>query len=246
VTEPLPLLDRSLLSDRALTALIGAIRRGEFPDGRIPAEPELARQLGISRATVRYALASLEQLGLVRRRPGLGTWLRPQVTADVLALHGLVPWAVVLSGSYRVTGTSTLRAASPAEARRLASIRGELPGLAHRIERVLAADGRPAVLIEEIIPDDVLTRPLDRDDLADSVMSLSRQHFQVPIDHAVAQLVPVNAGERLAQLFGTTAGSAYLVLEEAFHSDADEPLATAVVSLNPGFINLGVFRRILK
>lgn len=246
MTEPLPLLDRSLLSDRALTALVGAIRRGEFPDGRIPAEPELARQFGISRATVRSALASLEQLGLVRRRPGLGTWLRPQVTADVLALHGLVPWAVVLSGSYQVTGTSTLRAASPAEARRLASIRGELPDLSHRIERVLAADGRPAVLIEEIIPDDVLTRPLDRDDLADSVMSLSRQHFQVPIDHAVAQLVPVNADERLARLFGMATGSAYLVLEEAFHSDADEPLATAVVSLNPGFINLGVFRRILK
>ena len=28
-------------------------------------------------------------------------------TADVLALHGLVPWAVVLSGSHQVTGTST-------------------------------------------------------------------------------------------------------------------------------------------
>jgi GntR family transcriptional regulator len=245
VTEPLPLLDRSLLSDRALTALISAIRRGEFPDGRIPAEPELARQFGVSRATVRSALTSLERLGLVRRRPGLGTWLRPQVTADVLALHGLVPWAVVLSGSHQVTGTNTVRPASPAEAARLARIAGG-PGPAHRIERLLAADGRPAVLIEEIIPDDVLSRPLDAGDLADSVMSLSRQHFHVPIDHAVAQLVPVNAAEHLAQLFGMTTGTACLILEEVFHSDNDEPLAQAVVSLNPAFINLGVFRRILK
>jgi GntR family transcriptional regulator len=246
VTEPLPLLDRSLLSDRALTALVGAIRRGEFPDGRIPAEPEVARQLGVSRATVRSALASLEQLGLVRRHPGLGTWLRPQVTADVLALHGLVPWAVVLSGSHQVTSTSTLRAASSAEAEQLASITGELPAVAYRIERVLAADGRPAVLIEEVIPDDVLSRPLDAGDLADSVMSLSRQHFRVPIDHAVARLVPVNAGERCARLFGLAAGTAHLVLDETFHSDADEPLATAMVSLNPEFITLGVFRRVMK
>lgn len=246
MTEPLPLLDRSLLSDRALSALVGAIRRGEFPGGRIPAEPELARQFGVSRATVRSALASLEQLGLVRRRPGLGTWLRPQVTADVLALHGLVPWAVVLSGSHQVTGTSTVRAASRAEAGRLASITEEVPDLAHRIERVLAADGRPAVQIEEIIPDHVLSRPLDAGDLGDSVMSLSRQHFRVPIDHAVAQLVPVNADERLAQLFGIATGTAFLVLEEAFHSDGDEPLAIAVVSLNPAFINLGVFRRVLR
>ena len=102
------------------------------------------------------------------------------------------------------------------------------------------------MLIEEIIPDDVLSRPLDARDLADSVMSLSRLHFRVPIDYAVAQLVPVNAGERLAELFGMAAGTACLILEEVFHSDTDEPLAEAVVSLNPAFINLGVFRRILR
>jgi DNA-binding GntR family transcriptional regulator len=102
------------------------------------------------------------------------------------------------------------------------------------------------VLIEEVIPDDVLSRPLDRDDLADSVMSLSRQHFRVPIDYAVAQLVPVNASQHLAQLFGVATGTAYLILEEAFYSASDEPLAIAVVSLNPEFINLGVFRRILR
>jgi GntR family transcriptional regulator len=246
VTEPLPLLDRSLLSDRALTALVGAIRRGEFRDGRIPPEPELARQFGVSRATVRSALASLEQLGLVRRRPGLGTWLRPQVTADVLALHGLIPWAVVLGGADQVSGRCTLRVARPSETERLALITGKLPDRAHRIERVLAADGRPAVLIEEIIPESVLSRPLDPGDLADSVISLSRRYFWMPIDHAVAQLVPVNADDRLAQLFGLASRTACLVLKEVFHSHTDEPLATAVVSLNPQCINLGVFRRILK
>lgn len=82
----------------------------------------------------------------------------------------------------------------------------------------------------------MLSRPLDRDDLADSVMSLSRQHFRVPIDHAVAHIVPINAGDRYAELFGMASGAAYLMLEEIFHSEADEPLATAVVSLNPEFI----------
>jgi hypothetical protein len=40
--------------------------------------------------------------------------------------------------------------------------------------------------------------------------------------------------------------TACLVLEEVFHSDTDEPLAGAMVTLNPAFINLGVFRRILR
>lgn len=246
MAEPLPLLDRSLLSDRALSALLGAIRRGEFAEGRIPPEPELARQFGVSRATVRSALASLEQLGLVRRRPGLGTWLRPQVTADVLALHGLVPWAVVLGAAHEVTSTSSVREASRSEAERLAAVIRGVPAAAHRIERVLSAAQHPAVVIEELIPADVLSKPLTGDDLADSVMSLSRRYFRVPIDYAVAQLVPVNADERCAELFAMAAGTAHLVLEETFHSDADQPLATAVVSLNPAFMGLGVFRRILR
>lgn len=247
MTAPLSLVDRSLLSDRALTALVGAIHRGEFPDGRIPPEPELARQLGVSRPTVRSALASLVQLGLVRRRPGLGTLLRPQVTPDVLALHGLIPWAVVLSGSHQVSSTSTLRPATPAETATLARVAGQQGGTAaQHVERLISADGSPAVLIEEVIPDAVLSLPLDSDDLADSVMSLSRQRFRLPIDHAVAYLAPVNAGKRLAELFGMPVGSAQMVLEETFYSEGDQPLATAVVTLNPAFISLGVFRRFLK
>jgi GntR family transcriptional regulator len=245
VAEQLPLLDRSSLSDRALAALAGAIQRGEFRDGRLPNEPELARQLGVSRATVRSALTSLEQLGLVRRRRGSGTWLRPHVTANVLALHGLIPWAVVLGASHRVTSTATLRPASYARTSRPRSTTPEWAGDVHRVDRMLAADGRPAVLINELIPDAALAAPLTEDDLADSVLTLSRRYFRVPIDHAVADLVPTIADHHHGASLGVPPGAPYLVLEEIFHSEADERLATAVVSLNPAFIRLGVFRRVL-
>jgi len=242
---PLPAVGRASLSDRAMTALVEAIHQGAFSDGRLPNEADLASQLGVSRATVRSALASLEQLGLVRRRPGAGTWLRPQVTGDVLALHGLIPWAVVLSASHQVTSTATLSTAGTADVARLELVTGLAVSQAHRVERTLTADGQAAVLITELIPDGVLARPLTRDDLADSVLTLSRRLFQLPIAHTVAALVPSAADRRTGRLFGLATGDPYLMLEETFHSDADEPLATAVVLLNPAFIRLGVFRRVL-
>jgi DNA-binding FadR family transcriptional regulator len=52
------------------------IRIGEFPPGaRLPAERDLARQLGVSRPSVREALIALEVEGLVEVRIGSGIYV---------------------------------------------------------------------------------------------------------------------------------------------------------------------------
>src|SRR3954471_22469400 len=53
--------------------LADAVSRGRLvPGERLPPERELAGRLGVSRMTVRHALASLERRGLVARRVGRG------------------------------------------------------------------------------------------------------------------------------------------------------------------------------
>jgi DNA-binding FadR family transcriptional regulator len=60
-----------------LRSLIGC---GEFGTGsRLPAERDLARQLGVSRPSVREALIALEVEGLVEVRIGSGIYVRPPV-----------------------------------------------------------------------------------------------------------------------------------------------------------------------
>ncbi len=52
------------------------IRSGEFPAGsRLPPERDLARQLGVSRPSVREALIALEVEGLVEVRIGSGIYV---------------------------------------------------------------------------------------------------------------------------------------------------------------------------
>lgn len=56
--------------------ILQQIENDVWPNGfRIPPEPELAAQLNVSRSTIRQALASLEQSGLVVRTPGKGTFV---------------------------------------------------------------------------------------------------------------------------------------------------------------------------
>lgn len=50
------------------------IRAGEFGDGRLPSENDLAGWYGVARMTVRRAHQELIERGLVRVVPGKGTY----------------------------------------------------------------------------------------------------------------------------------------------------------------------------
>lgn len=73
----IPASAKRSLVDIALDNLGAQIASGRWPVGsRIPTEPELAEQLGISRNTVREAVRVLLYAGLLEVRQGDGTYVR--------------------------------------------------------------------------------------------------------------------------------------------------------------------------
>jgi DNA-binding FadR family transcriptional regulator len=72
-----PVLKTQRLYQQISGLLITHIRAGEFPPGQaLPAERDLARQLGVSRSSVREALIALEISGWVEIRVGNGVFVR--------------------------------------------------------------------------------------------------------------------------------------------------------------------------
>ena len=68
--------DNRPLYDQAIEALNRFIDLGDYkPGDKLPAEGELAKQLGISRPTLREAFGSLENHGIIERRHGVGTFV---------------------------------------------------------------------------------------------------------------------------------------------------------------------------
>lgn len=70
--------------------LSGRIASGELSEGaRLPSEPELSREHGIGRPTVRQATELLVQRGLIERKRGSGTYVRkPEQRVDLFSLGG--------------------------------------------------------------------------------------------------------------------------------------------------------------
>jgi len=79
-------VDRSSLRHRVADDLRARISAGEMQPGeRLPSEPDLARLHGVSRASIRGAIAMLEEDGFVNRRRGSGTYVtsRPVLRNDL-------------------------------------------------------------------------------------------------------------------------------------------------------------------
>lgn len=95
---PLEAIATSRLYHRIAEQLAGHIDAGEFPPGTLlPPERELAKQLGVSRSSVREALIALEVLGRVEVRVGHGVVVcepGPDAVAAVTSDTHVEPWTL--------------------------------------------------------------------------------------------------------------------------------------------------------
>jgi DNA-binding GntR family transcriptional regulator len=103
-------MDRQPLYSRIADQLAKDIAKGRYAVGTtLPAEPDLALQLKVSRSTVRAALASLEARKLVSRKKNSGTRVEavsPQgdYGASLTSLSDLIQWAQACERSVQHTG----------------------------------------------------------------------------------------------------------------------------------------------
>lgn len=85
--SPIP-LHTQLLNDLRRVIMTGELA----PHTRVPSEPELTVELGISRTTIRQAWRAAEEEGLLYRVAGKGTYVAEQVKARTMQLVGfLIP-----------------------------------------------------------------------------------------------------------------------------------------------------------
>jgi GntR family transcriptional regulator len=208
--------------------LADAIATGRLaPGDRLPTEHDLATWLGVSRMTLRHALAELAQRGLVTRTVGRsgGTFVaEPKLEQDLTVLAG---FSEQLRRNGLVAGARVLAAvqiaASPAAS---AALEIDIGDPVYEVRRLRLAGGEPILIEHSLFPAERCPGLLDFR-LDGSIYELLEEKFGQRPYRAKESLEPVTAGVREAEALGVTEGAPLMLVERTAYSQSGLPLEFA-------------------
>jgi len=192
------------------------------PGSPVPPERTLAMELGISRTTVRQALAELEMEGRLHRIQGKGTFVATPKMAQTLQLtsyseetraHGLHP-------ASRILDISLL----PADAELAEALRLEPGAQVVCVERLRMADEEPMAIEHTHLPDALFPELRRHLTQAASLYEVLATEYGVRLAEAEETIETVLATPREAALLGADTGLPMLLISRRSFDTESRPV----------------------
>ncbi|HXP22238.1 MAG TPA: UTRA domain-containing protein [Streptosporangiaceae bacterium] len=197
------------------------------PGDRLPTEQDLAAWLGVSRMTLRHALAELAQRGLVTRTVGRsgGTFVAaPKLEQDFTVLAG---FSEQLRRHGLVAGARVLAAVQiPASAAASAALDISQGDPVYEVRRLRLADGQPILLEHSLFPAQRCPGLLDYR-LDGSLYELLEEKYGQRPHRARESMEPVTAGVREAEALQIAEGAPLMLVERTAYARSGVPLEYA-------------------
>lgn len=213
------------LYDQLVDLLSDKIQNDMHPGDALPSERDLAETYGLSRTTVRLAMSELEELGLVTRKHGKGTFVS-SVSRDTTDLMGTYSFTDQMRSLGRVPHTEVLdfevREASKFVTQNMDLRLGEA---VFRMRRLRSADGVPMMLERTYMPVKVFGGLTQHMVESKSLYEIVEQDFRMKIKTAEeafgaraarpdeAKLLKIDEDAPVLHLVRTTYNSKNVVIE---------------------------------
>ena len=209
--------------------IVELIERKELVPGvKIPAEGEFARRLGVSRGILREAYRLLEEDGLIRRRPGIGTFVinRPEIARNPLEVNLSVGEIIESTGATAgAIGIKIKCDRADSYISRKLGVALETPIII--IERVRTADGKPVVYAINIVSKSLIDDERELSEFEGSFYELLEKEYGHKVGYSVAKIVPTTAGPELSAMLKVSLGDPLLLIEHVAHNENARPLLYA-------------------
>lgn len=192
-------------------------------DDQLPSEHQLSERFGVSRITVRRALQTIENEGLIYRRQGLGSFVRDRRTrqglvrltdfAQDMAQAGLEASSEVL---HHAQETVSPDVAAPLDLDAEATV--------VRLDRLRLGNDTPIAVDRTWLPL-FYAQLLEGHDLhRETIYGILEDDYEIPILRGRYRITAVNAPPSIAEPLNVPGGRALLLIERLSLTQGDKPV----------------------
>ena len=224
---------------------LGELINGAKPGDRLPTEPELAKQLRVSRSTLREAMRSFETQGLLIRKQGSGTY-RADTTGvfetGLEVLDSLETLAARLSLDVSMGELLVEQISADEElARKLSAEKGS-PLV--NVSRVITVKNQPVAFLRDILPLDVIASKDLEEGFNGSVLDLLIHRADPMPEQSSTEIKVIPAPREVARALDIQRGEALLMFEADLVDKTGRVIDHSFSWFLPGYFHFHVNRKI--
>ncbi len=235
----------SLHPYQRLQGLLAKLIASTPPGERLPAEPDLAKQLGVSRATLREAMRAFEGQGVISRRQGVGTFVvgqPPIFESGLEVLESIESLArrIGLDVSMGDVHIETICASADQAETLGVTVDTELV----QVRRVILTKNRPVAYLVDILTEDVLIPDDLRQGFTGSVLDLLLTRGKPSLSHSVADVQAAAASPEIARALEIQRGDVLLLFTARLYAAGGKVVDLSTSYFLPGYFRFHIVRKV--
>jgi GntR family transcriptional regulator len=215
------------------------------PGGRLLSEPKLAKQLGVSRATLREAMRTFETQGWIRRQQGVGTFaLHPsQIIDSGLEMLESIEKLAERTGLTVTMGELVIEN-QVADGKISEALQLSIGSAVLRVSRVILTEDRPVAYLVDVLPEAVLSSADVNGGFTGSVLDLLLRRGDPVLGTSYCEINAVVAEKEVPRALNIQRGTALIRLESILYSQDGKPVDYSLSYFLPGYFKFHVVRRV--
>ncbi|MBN1665837.1 MAG: GntR family transcriptional regulator [Anaerolineales bacterium] len=224
-----------------LAEIIQATESGD----RLPSEPQLAQDLGVSRATLREAMRTFETQGLLRRRQGVGTFVtRPSliIESGLEVLESIETQAERLGLPVSMGELEIDTCSAPKKAAKALQVDPDAELVC--VARVILVEDRPVAYLVDTLPKKYINPEEMNMGFSGSVLDLLLTRGSPMLGSSRCEIASVAASSEVARALDIQRGDAVLAFEALLYTLDGEPIDYSLSYFLPGYFKFHVVRTV--
>jgi len=214
-------------------------------ESRLPSEPDLAKRMGVSRATLREAMRSFEGQGLIRRRQGVGTFVVAQVPVIDSGLEILESIETIAQRKSMPVSMGELQVREvPADAEQAEALSIAPGTLVTDVTRVIYTESRPIAFLEDVLPADILSVAEVQSGFTGSVLDLLLRRGDPKLTQSRTDIRAIGATQKVARALQIQRDAVILLFVAKLYSEDGRVVDYSFSDFLPGYFHFHVVRKV--